>query len=132
MCLLYWLCLVLRVVFDECCFVVCRFLLFGILGSGLWLLLFVVCFCLLFVVCCLRVLPVVCCVLSLFVVCRVLFCFVLLWVVCRCVCYWLRFVVLYPGWCCLLFVCNLLLVVLRLRVALFDYCVMLLVVVYVL
>ena len=33
--LLYWLCVVLRAVFDECCVVVCRFLLFGILGSGL-------------------------------------------------------------------------------------------------
>ena len=76
-----WLCVVLRVVFGERCFVVCRFLLFGIVSFGV---IVDVCCSLLFVVC--RLLFVFfggCCVLSLFCV---LFGVVLgLWFVCRCV-----------------------------------------------
>ena len=97
--LLDWLCVVLRVVFDECCFVVCRFLLFGVVGSGFSLLTFVA-------RCCLWVVFLfvsdVRCVLSLFVVSRVLFVVFVVGRLSLCV-YWLWFVVLHLVLCGLLF-----------------------------
>ena len=105
----------LRSVFDDCCFMVCRFLLFGIVGSGFLLSLLVARCCVLCVVYCLflferwllRVL---------FVLCVVWCCFRFVGCLSLCV-YWLWLAMLYLGWCCLSFVCNLFLVVLRLLVA---------------
>ena len=93
-------------------------------GSRCCCLLLVVVSCLSFVVLCsvrcALAWFVVCCLLLffLFVVGHVSLCVYLLW-----------FVVLYLGRCCLLFVCDVLLVGLRLRVVFVYYCVMLLVVV---